>query len=302
MSKITVTNENVDKFVKRFHKIAGKELGKTLSESQELFAKSLGTKNYHELKQILESVDLKNNISSISNKTGRIGEELIKQIIEDEAKEDFDANEPIHVAKRFLNRLRTILHAPNSRISLAFYSSNTILLYSIYGDCYAYTFGEDHNLPNFNDFDSYSDKIQMMSQSKGLSNIDGRYLNFVFSIFTIPNITQMFYSKEIGESLRILLGIKDNKEECILKSGSINHIRIIDNKIYFANSVMLSKKSVEDYLKSVTDIVRDNNEKYAVIPENMITVLKYDDTHKSEPIFIEYYRSRSDGITLIKAT
>lgn len=55
MSKIEITSSNLDKFVKRFHKISdAKNNGKKLSESQEIFAQSLGCSNYNELKKRLK--------------------------------------------------------------------------------------------------------------------------------------------------------------------------------------------------------------------------------------------------------
>ena len=46
MSKIEITSSNIDKFVKRFHKVSdAKNNGKKLSESQETFAQSLGCSN-----------------------------------------------------------------------------------------------------------------------------------------------------------------------------------------------------------------------------------------------------------------
>jgi hypothetical protein len=303
MSKITVTNENIDKFVKRFHKIAGKDLGKSLSESQELFAKSLGTKNYHELKVLLNSQNFENDKKTITPlQSEKYDHELIKEILEKEKKEEFNANNEHDVAKRFLNRLINILHAPNSKIALAFYysESKTIFFYSIYGDCYTYTFGEDHKLPKYNDYyDSYSDTIQVMSQDKGLSNIDGRYLNFVFQVFTVPNITQMFYSKEIGENLSRLLGNKKN--ESILKSGKINNIRVIDDKIYFAHQAIFFKKTYENFIRNSKVTIDYNNEKYIVTKRKDVSEFKFDYSSGEEYISVEYYTQRSGDYTLFKA-
>lgn len=304
MSKITVTTENVDKFVKRFHKIAGKELGKTLSESQELFAKSLGTKNYHDLKNILDSETTnKINVSNNMKNHTETGQYLIKKIIEEESKEEFNENDIKHLVKRFYNRLTSILRANDSNIKLAYYKSSSLIFYSTYGDYFEYKFGIDHNIKNNIDdvYYTYSYYLKQKAKVDGLSIIDAQYLAFVFEMFS-ENIENKFFSKDLDQHL--FNYIKDifgeDKHEYILKYGEINNLKILNNEIYTEESIRINKDKFDKLMTQNNYETNINNKIYYQVPRYMIERFKGEYTNENNIWIKVLFKSNTNDFLYLK--
>lgn len=161
MSKIEITSSNIDKFVKRFHKVTNaKENGKKLSESQESFAQSLGCNNYNELKRILENETVKDAIKEDIKKPSTIGNSEYKGFFIENidiitfneflAKvRELSKNTEMNNIEIFYAKLITLIHHKYSKLSSCVFEKDgfeySLTFTTCYGDKFCYIFGRKGN-------------------------------------------------------------------------------------------------------------------------------------------------------------
>ena len=216
MSKIEITSSNLDKFVKRFHKVSdAKENGKKLSESQEIFAQSLGCQNYNELKKILEKESVKELIKLPLNHPNDLykgfvienAENMSVRDISKALKEKLDKNiSGENLIELFYNELLTNIYHPKSKIAYCAFEKDkfeyTIKFKSYYGDVYTYTFGKEN--------------IVTSTEKIGFSTLD---VTLICESFTIANLmTTRFNSIDFANDFyKFLVEKRGDKKLFVLK-------------------------------------------------------------------------------------
>ncbi len=284
MSKIVVTSENIDKFVKRFHKNAGKELNKSLSESRELFAKSLGVKNYNELQIILKEnvkkeTDRTQNLMLNYQLKNKYDQNLINnkgyclKILNEEFDEIVKIEETyknnLSIEELFYNRLMCVLNFNESKISFAVIEEiekfeYRLLFKTIYGDFYEHHFGSSEK-------NILLDEIYIGINS-GLSIFDSLCLNFTFSI--LSDFKSKFFFKELGHNLfNMLKKTGENRSGYILKfdkdAETNKDIKFINDEIFYNLSKGYIKHDDYFNIDKLTKKIKYKNEDYYIF-ENKI--------------------------------
>jgi len=305
MSKIEITSSNIDKFVKRFHKVTdAKNNGKKLSESQETFAKSLGCHNYNELKTILENehiaVNEQKDVKSIN--------ELYKGWVIDNA-DNLDANnflielnnvvtsksKEMSKVELFYNQLLTLLNHPKSKISSCLFEKDgfeySLKLTTCYGDEFSYGFGKDRkSLDNilldrgFSLLDT-----SLLSSILSNSNLTKLNLSIRFEAIDFANDLYQYLSKKMGEQKIYVL--KFNKDD------NINNKYIFkNNTLYKHELIFLSFSDYERIIKSTQSIVEDK-EKFEFYVFNNYNVFEYRTNNGQNKL--DYYRNIGNNKNII---
>jgi hypothetical protein len=227
MSNIEITADNIKKFAKRLQKNT-KEKGfeLSLSESQELLARTLGSNNYNALIKTIQSSSL-----PLSSKT------------EENKKEE-------HQFKYFLNELKTILNHPESGIAICYLENSdnydySLVLGSVFGDYFYFKFGMDMNKQYEQDLYTNIVNVGFKTEDatmifKLLNNIDGNILTNRFN--AIQFATKLF--EYIGE----------DKQKYIVKLD-LKHLKkhefvVLDNKLYQLGTGWISKKMVDSIMRA----------------------------------------------------
>jgi len=249
MSKIEITSSNLDKFVKRFHKVSdAKNNGKKLSESQETFAQSLGCSNYNELKKLLESEKVKEDVkkhSSIVNSDYKgffienlniiTFNEFLKKVRE------LSKNSEMNKVEIFYAKLITLIHHQYSKISSCVFEKDgfeySLTFRTCYGDKFCFIFGNNIRAT-----------LSTALKSAGFSDVDANLLSEVLSD-TSDNqfdLKDRFQSIDFANDLyNYLCKIRGEKKLYVLK---FNEDDII-NKDYVYKHDLLYKKNI-NYIKT----------------------------------------------------
>jgi hypothetical protein len=245
MSKIEITSSNIDKFVKRFHKVSdAKNNGKKLSESQETFAQSLGCQNYNELKTILEN----ENVNVNEKKDLKLVNELYKGWVIENA-DTLDANnflielnkvvtsksKEMSKVELFYNQLLTLLNHPKSKISSCLFEKDdfeySLKLTTCYGDEFTYVFGRSRA------------SLDNVLLDKGFSLLDASLLTSILanSISTRLNLNIRFeaidFANELYQYLVILRGNKKTYAFKFNKGDRVNAQYILVNDLIYAKCI-----------------------------------------------------------------
>lgn len=306
MSKIEITSSNLDKFVKRFHKVTdAKNNSKKLSESQETFAKSLGCQNYNELKTILENesiaVNAKKDLKS-SNELykGWVVENAdttdannflieLNKIIESKSKE-------MSKVELFYNQLLTLLNHPKSKISSCLFEKYnfeySLKLTTCYGDDFSYVFGKSRT------------SLDNVLLDRGFSLLDTSLLSSILSnsILTKLNLSVRFEAIDFANELyqylsekmgaQIIYVLKFNKDD------SVNNKYILkNNTLYEHELIFLNYSDYERIIKSTQSINIEDKEKFEfyVFKSNHI----FEHRTSNGPHKLDYYRNIGNNQNII---
>lgn len=235
MSNIEITADNIKKFAKRLQKnTKEKGFNLSLSESQELLAKTLGSNNYNALIKSIESSlnllkkqDEKNHINNVVEKT-------------ENRNQTSSSSEVID----FSNLLKEIVNLPDNKISMCYFqkehistAKNKYTLYfsSIYGDTFKFEFGRS----------GFSDVLYEHIVLAGLSNYDA---DNIIKLICSPKkdiLNNRFDSITFAKELFEFLG--DKKETHVIKIDcSINDSYTkIDGEYYSISKAKVSKRCFE---------------------------------------------------------
>lgn len=308
MSKIEITSSNVDKFVKRFHKVSdAKNNGKKLSESQEIFAQSLGCQNYNELKTILEN----ENISVNEKKDLKLVNELYKGwVIENN--DTLDTNiflielnnvvtsksKEMSKVELFYNQLLTLLNHPKSKISLCLFEKDgfeySLKLTTCYGDEISYVFGK---------FRTSLDNVLL---DRGFSLLDTSLLSSILSNSnsnsTKINLSVRFEAIDFANDLYQYLLEKMGKQKIYVlkfnKDDNINNKYIFkNNTLYEHELIFLSYSDYEKIIKSTQSINIEDKEKFEFYVFNNNHIFEYR-TNNGE-CKLDYYRNIGNNQNII---
>lgn len=252
MSKIEITSSNLDKFVKRFHKVSdAKENGKKLSESQEIFAQSLGCQNYNELKKILEKESVKELIKLPLNHPNDLYKGFVIENAENLSVRDFSKALKEKLDKNilgenlieiFYNELLTNIYHPKSKIAYCAFEKDefeyTIKFKSYYGDVYTYTFGKEN--------------IVTSTEKIGFSTLD---VTLICESFTIANLmTTRFNSIDFANDFyKFLVEKRGAKKLFVLK---FNEHDPINKSFIFTNDSLYESSYAyvgDDTFKEIID-------------------------------------------------
>jgi hypothetical protein len=303
MSKIEITSSNIDKFVKRFHKISeAKDSGKKLSESQETFAQSLGCNNYNELKTLLEKEnkqeDKKNILCSYNT--------LCKGFIIDNAESleipDFIIQlrllsnvSNMSRVELFYNQLLTLINHKNSKISSCLFKKDgfkySIELKTYYGDEYKYLFGEAvGNLDN-------------ILTNRGFSILDVKLIASILSNDSINEIKlenrfeaidfahELYNYLLISRGKKIVYVLKFNEEDNINKNYVFKHDLLYTKEVSY-----IRESHYEELLTLI--INHDDSEYYKVKNTVYLTNVSFSNEIGNIPIY--YLKSISDFSVVVK--
>ena len=220
MSKIEITSSNLDKFVKRFHKVSdAKENGKKLAESQEIFAQSLGCQNYNELKKILEKESVKELIKLPLNHSNNLykgfvienAENLSIQDFLKALKEQLEKNiSSENLIEIFHNQLLTNIHHPKSKISYCAFEKNefiyTIKFKSYYGDVYIYTFGQENIVTSTENIGFSSTDVTLICEGMSVAGL----MRNRFQSIDFANDIYKFLAEKRGNKKLFVLKFNEN--------------------------------------------------------------------------------------------
>ena len=275
MSKIEITSSNIDKFIKRFHKVTdAKNNGKKLSESQETFAQSLGCNNYNELKKVLE-----NEISSTVIKSTTCLQDnqidLYKGIFIDNAENllnyDFiitlrntlkSKTDTMSQSELFYNQLLTLINHPKSKISSCIFKKNgfnySFIFKSCYDDTFSYTFGD----APINE----KNTTHHLAKLNGFSPLDADLLKVAFSnneLVTNINLDNRFeaidFANDLYNYLKELRGVKKLYVFKFNKNDSVNNSYIFENdSLYKVCEAFISDTSYQSLSEITTDCNKSN--------------------------------------------
>ena len=279
MSKIEITSSNLDKFVKRFHKISdAKNNGKKLSESQEIFAQSLGCSNYNELKKTLEKESIKEIIKQPVNNSDGLYKGLVIENVERLLIYDFlrilriklkkDISEENKV-ETFYNELLTSIYHPKSKISYCAFEKDeftyTIKFKSYYGDVYTYTFGKEN--------------IVTSTEEIGFSSLDVTLICQGLSV--THSMKNRFDSIDFANDIyKFLVEKRGNKKLFVLKFNEHDHI---NKNFVFTN----------DSLYELCYANLNDNDLEAIIDK--IDIHKLKDFHKLDVHYHMFYNKTGNN-------
>lgn len=248
MSKIEITSSNIDKFVKRFHKVSdAKNNGKKLSESQETFAQSLGCSNYNELKNLLEKDIIKPDIkkdSRISNieYNGLLIENFDNMKLDEIFSKFREISKTSNISKVeiFYAKILTLIHNQNSKISSCIFEKDgfeySITFRTCYGDKFCFIFGA-----------SIKSLLSTALKLTGFSDIDVLLISAVLSDPTDNQFDSKdrFQSIDFANNLyKYLCGIRGEKKLYVFKFNE----KDIVNKDYVYKHDLLYKRET-NYIK-----------------------------------------------------
>lgn len=297
MSKIEITSSNLDKFVKRFHKVSdAKNNGKKLSESQETFAQSLGCNNYNELKKLLESETVKEDVkkpSTIVNSEYKgfliadinmlTFDEFLKKVRE------FSKSSEMNKVEIFYARLITLIHHRYSKLSSCIFEKDgfeySLTFRTCYGDKFCYVFGKKSDysvlssalrLAGLSDID-----VTILEQLLANSSDNQYFLENRFQAIDFANELYNYLCKIRGEKKLYVLKFNEkdivNKEYVykhdLLYTKNTNCIKIPDLK-ELANGLLDHKDNDYLYIKSRYIL---NTWSTGSTPLNYLTSLSNDD-------------------------
>jgi hypothetical protein len=242
MSKIEITSSNIDKFVKRFHKIReSKDSSKKLSESQEIFAQSLGCNNYNELKKALEKEMSPTVIKSTMCNQIDLYKGIVIDNIDNLLTHEFiitlrnilkTKTDTMSQAELFYNQLLTLINHPKSKISSCIFKKDefnySFEFKSCYDDVFSYKFG-DHPINEKN-------TTHHLAKINGFSPLDADLLKIAFSnneLVTNINLENRFeaidFANDLYNYLKELRGVKNlyvlkfNEQDTVNKSYVYKH-------------------------------------------------------------------------------
>lgn len=307
MSKIEITSSNIDKFVKRFHKVTdAKNNGRKLSESQEIFAQSLGCSNYNELKKSLNKEDNKPK----ELKTTPVTSDLLKgfeiDISEDSNVSDFiiklrEANKTsqLNPVEKFYKNLLTLLNYPQSKISFCSFSKNkfeyTLEFKSCYGDEFKYIFGQE------------SDHIVLDSKLRriGLSEIDVSLISTLLEDDSINNLNLknrfdgIDFANSLFNYLREIRGIKYMFVLKFNKDDIVNKNYIYKNDLlYIQDSLFISDSDFNDFISRFSEY----DDEYLKTTDYVYMFNIKNNGYSGRDKLINYLKSLSNNEFIIRKT
>lgn len=301
MSKIEITSSNLDKFVKRFHKVSdAKNNGKKLSESQETFAQSLGCNNYNELKKLLESETVKEDVkkpSTIVNseyKSFLIADinmltfdEFLKKVRE------FSKSSEMNKVEIFYARLITLIHHRYSKLSSCIFEKDgfeySLTFRTCYGDKFCYVFGKK------SDYSVLSSALRLA----GLSDIDVTILE---QLLANSSDNQYFLEKRFqaidfaNDLYNYLCKIRGEKKLYVLK---FNENDIINKNYVYKHDLLYTKETKyikTPELKELSGVLLDHkdSEYFYIKSRSILKSWNYG----SEPFY--YLESLSNDDIIVK--
>jgi hypothetical protein len=301
MSKIEITSSNLDKFVKRFHKVSdAKNNGKKLSESQETFAQSLGCSNYNELKKLLESETVKEDVkksSSIGNSEYKgffikdidviTFNEFLKKVRE------LSTNSEMKKVEIFYAKLITLIHHRYSKLSSCIFEKDgfeySLTFRTCYGDKFCYIFGKK------------SDYLVLSTalKSAGLSDIDVMILEQLLNNSSTNEffLESRFQAIDFANDLyNYLCEIRGEKKLYVLKFNENDTI----NKSYVYKHDLLYTKETKyiktPELKELSGVLLDHkdSEYFYIKSRSILNSWNYG----SEPFY--YLESLSNDDIIVK--
>lgn len=311
MSKIEITSSNIDKFVKRFHKVTdAKNNGKKLSESQEIFAQSLGCSNYNELKKLLNKADVKPK----ELKTTPVTSDLLKgfeiAISEDSNVSDFiiklrevNKTSQLNLVEKFYKKLLTILHHPESKISSCFFEKDKfdykLEFNTCYGDKYVYTFGADYLSKR-----QYS-SLKIHLKNIGFSKIDIELLSIILDEHkdNEVDLTNRYEAIDFANTLyKYLSEIRGKKRIYVMKlneNDTINYEYVYQHDLlYIKRSSYVPLTHWNDFIKLVID---HEDKNYVRIKDPCYLINIRHDWHP-ENRRIDYFECKSKIDCVVKKT
>jgi hypothetical protein len=248
MSKIEITSNNIDKFVKRFHKVSdAKNNGKKLSESQETFAQSLGCSNYNELKKLLENETIKPDIKKDSTTSnieykGLLIENFDNMTLNEILSKFSELSKISNMNKVefFYAKILTLVHHRYSKISSCIFEKDgfeySITFRTCYGDKFCFIFGRE-----------LKSSLSTALKSTGFSDVDVLLISAVLSDSTDNqfDLKDRFQSIDFANNLyNYLCEIRGEKKLYVLKFNE----KDIVNKDYVYKHDLLYKKET-NYIK-----------------------------------------------------
>lgn len=304
MSKIEITSSNLDKFVKRFHKVSdAKNNGKKLSESQETFAQSLGCQNYNELKKILESETIKEDVKkSLTTYNVEYKGFLIPDTFNIQLKEFIlKVREQSKISKmnkveKFYTKILTLIHHPTSKISSCLFEKDgfeySLTFITCYGDKFCYIFGR-----NIEEYLTLSTALK----STGLSDNDVILLHEVladsYSTENQVDLKNRFEAIDFANDIyTYLCKIRGVKKIYVLKFNEQDTV----NKSYVYKHDILYKKEThyvkKPEIKELADnlLTHQDNEYFYIKSRYILNTWSYG----SQPI--EYLESLSNDDIIVE--
>lgn len=261
MSKIEITSSNLDKFVKRFHKVSdAKNNGKKLSESQETFAQSLGCSNYNELKKLLENETIKPNIKKdsttynieykglfIENFDNMTLNEILSKFRE------LSTTSDMNKVEFFYAKILTLIHHPYSKISSCIFEKDgfeySITFRTCYGDRFCFIFGREieSSLSTALKLTGFSD-VDVLLLSAILSNTSDNQFDSKdrFQSIDFANNLYNYFCEIRGE--KKLYVLKFNEKDIVNKDYVYKH-----DLLYKRKTNYIKKPEFEELSSALSD-------------------------------------------------